>query len=894
MLFSLSEQPGQQIGAYRLIEPLGEGGFGVVWRAEQTGPLRREVALKVLKLGMDTRQVIARFEAERQALALMSHPGIAAVYDAGATDTGRPYFVMELVRGAPLTTFCDERRLELRERVALFRQVCLAVEHAHQRGVVHRDLKPSNVLVADGPQGPQPKVIDFGIAKATGARLTDSTQLTEQRQMLGTPDYMAPEQALAGPQDLDARADVYSLGVMLYELLSGARPFDLAALGAEDYGEMLRTIREVDPPRPSTRVTTGDFHSTRAAQARSTLVRELERTLRGELDWIVMRALEKERERRYPSAQALADDLQRFLDSRPVEATPPSALYRARKFAVRNRVLVGAAGAVFVALGAGLAFATYGLIEARRESELKEQQRARAVEAEREQSRLRAEAEQALAQAESRRQEAEAARAEALRSAELAQEEADHRTRVADFFSEMLGGVGPFVAQGRDTSLLRSILDETLQRLEEDDASVDEHTQYTLFSVIGEVYVQLGEFATAERLYRRTIELVQRNSRASPDFVAAAWNRLGVALFQQSRLAEAADAFERAGEEFARLENQPADARDVLANLAAVWTQLGEYERAFEVYERILALARSASVVDKEHLAMQLSNYGAALRGVGKSRRAAECFAESLQLMEALGERTPNLVRVMMNLAATRRQLGEHDAAIELLERALPLAREISGPEHPDVATCLVNLGAARFYAGQREAGEELFRGALELRRKIYGELHPELGRPYEWLAQCARARGERDAACEFARRACDALTSAFERTHPEVLSIRAYHGRLLAEAGRGEQAVALLEANFAAVREVGVRSPQYDVALDAYVFALGVAGRWEDALTAAENSYAELERELAVEDPGRAARLAARAAALVKFCASWAAAAPASRASEVQARWSALTAQQG
>jgi len=894
VLFSLSEQPGQQIGAYRLIEPLGEGGFGVVWRAEQTGPLRREVALKVLKLGMDTRHVIARFEAERQALALMSHPGIAAVYDAGATDTGRPYFVMELVDGAPLTAYCDERRLELRERVALFRQVCLAVEHAHQRGVVHRDLKPSNVLVAHGAQGPQPKVIDFGIAKATGARLTDSTQLTEQRQLLGTPDYMAPEQALAGPQELDARADVYSLGVLLYELLSGARPFDLAALGAEDYGEMLRTIREVDPPRPSTRVTTGDFQSTRAAQTRSTPVRELERTLRGELDWIVMRALEKERERRYPSAQAFADDLQRFLDSRPVEATPPSALYRARKFAVRNRVLVGAAGAVFVALSTGLAFATYGLIEARRESELKDQERARAVEAEREQSRLRVEAEKALAEAEARRKDAEAARADALRSAELARDEADHRTQVANFFSEMLGGVGPFVAQGRDTSLLRSILDATLQRLEADESAVDEHTQYTLFSVIGEVYVQLGDFATAERLYRRTLELAQRTSRASDDFVAAAWNRLGVVLFQQSRLQDAVEAFERAGELYARSASPPVEAQDVLENLAAVWGQLGEYERAFEVYERILACARAAAVIDTENLALQLSNYGAALRGVGKSRRAAECFTEALQLMESLGENTPNVVRVMMNLAATRRHLGDNDGALELLERALPLAREINGAEHPDVATCLVNLGAARFYRGEREAGEALFQSALELRRKIYGEPHPELGRPYEWLAQCARARGERDAACEFAGRACDALTSGFERTHPEVLSLRAYHGRLLAEAGRGNEAVLLLEANFAAVREVGVNSPQYDVALDAWVFALGVAGRWEDALATAEGSYEELERELAADDPSRAGRLAARAAALVKFCASWAAAVPTSRASEVEARWRALTSRTG
>src|SRR6516165_3238990 len=340
----ISERPGTVIGHYKLLEQIGEGGFGAVFMAAQQEPIRRKVALKVLKPGMDSTQVIARFQAERQALALMDHPHIAKVLDAGQTGSGRPYFVMELVKGLPITEFCDQNQLTLRQRLEVFGSVCQAVQHAHQKGVIHRDLKPSNVLVIDTT--PVVKVIDFGVAKALGQELTDKTLFTGFAQMIGTPLYMSPEQAGQSGLDIDTRSDIYSLGVLLYELLTGTTPFDKERFREAGFDEMRRIIREEEPPRPSTRISTlGQAASTVSTQRKSDPKR-LSQLIRGELDWIVMKALEKDRNRRYESASAFAADVQRYLDDEPVLACPPSAWYQLRKFARRNKAAVALAAAV--------------------------------------------------------------------------------------------------------------------------------------------------------------------------------------------------------------------------------------------------------------------------------------------------------------------------------------------------------------------------------------------------------------------------------------------------------------------------------------------------------------------------------------------------------------------
>ncbi len=361
----IAEQPGVTIGPYKLLEQIGEGGFGVVFMAEQERPVRRRVALKVIKPGMDTRQVIARFEAERQALALMDHPNIAHVLEAGATDSGRPYFVMELVRGIPITQFCDQNRLTVDERLKLFMTVCHAVQHAHQKAIIHRDIKPSNVLVTLHDGQPVAKVIDFGVAKATGQRLTEKTLFTAFAEMIGTPLYMSPEQAEMSGLDVDTRSDIYSLGVLLYELLTGTTPFDKLLLQRAGYDEIRRIIREEEPPKPSTRISTLGATASIVSTQRKSEPDKLRRLVRGELDWIVMKCLDKDRNRRYDSAGDLARDIDRYLRQEPVHACPPSATYRFRKFARRNKVALltcaGVASTLILALlvaGAGVRIAS--------------------------------------------------------------------------------------------------------------------------------------------------------------------------------------------------------------------------------------------------------------------------------------------------------------------------------------------------------------------------------------------------------------------------------------------------------------------------------------------------------------------------------------------------------
>ena len=348
------EGEGSIIGPYKLLQNIGEGGCGVVYMAEQQKPVVRRVALKIIKLGMDTKQVIARFEAERQALAMMEHPNIAKVLDAGATENGRPYFVMELVRGVPITEFCDQQNLDTNERLALFMDVCSAIQHAHQKGVIHRDIKPSNILVTMHDHKAVPKIIDFGIAKATQQRLTDKTLFTQYHQFMGTPAYMSPEQAQMSGLDIDTRTDIYSLGVLLYELLTGRTPLDAKELTKADYDEMRRRIRDEDPIYPSTQLTSMNAEElTTIAKRRNTEPARLNRVMRGELDWIVMKALEKDRNRRYETAAEMALDVQRYLNFEPVKAAAPSSMYRFRKFARRNKAAISVAAIILLLLSVG-------------------------------------------------------------------------------------------------------------------------------------------------------------------------------------------------------------------------------------------------------------------------------------------------------------------------------------------------------------------------------------------------------------------------------------------------------------------------------------------------------------------------------------------------------------
>ena len=465
-----SEKPGDVIGHYKIREKLGEGGCGMVYVAEQTEPVRRRVALKVIKLGMDTRSVIARFEAERQALAMMDHPNIARVLDAGATETGRPYFVMELVRGIKITDYCDQNHLNTSQRLELFIQVCQAVQHAHQKGVIHRDIKPSNILVTLHDGVPVPKVIDFGIAKATEGRLTEMTVYTELRQFIGTPAYMSPEQAEMSGLDIDTRSDIYSLGVLLYELLTGRTPFDAHELVESGLDAMRRTIREKEPMRPSTRLSTMlDADLTAVAQRQGAEPPRLVHFIRGDLDWIVMKALEKDRTRRFESASGLALDVNRFLKNEPIEARPPSGLYRFQKLVRRNKTAFAGAAAVLAALVLGLGLSLYLFIRERHALRSEQAALQRAVAAERRQAELREQAERGLA--------------------------------LEKHMREMGPIADTFTAAGRLMS--QGLFDKAEEVMSEVPLTVP--TSSIIYNTLGEVYSRRGDWTAAIRNFSRAV-----------------------------------------------------------------------------------------------------------------------------------------------------------------------------------------------------------------------------------------------------------------------------------------------------------------------------------------------------------------------------------------------------
>ncbi len=518
------EKPGDRVGRYKLLQQIGEGGYGVVFMAEQDEPVRRRVALKIIKPGMDTKGVIARFEAERQALALMDHRNIAKIFDAGATDSGRPYFVMELVRGIKITEYCDQHSLATEERLKLFVQVCQAIQHAHQKGIIHRDIKPSNIMVTATLEGAiLPVVIDFGIAKATtNQRLTDKTLFTAFEMLIGTPAYMSPEQAVLTSVDVDTRTDIYSLGVLLYELLTGSTPFDTEGLLKAGLDEIRRVIREQEPVRPSTRLsklTVADL--TTVAQHRKSEPPTLIRAVRGDLDWIAMKALEKDRTRRYATANGLALDIQRFLAHETISARPPSKLYKLQKAAQRNKLLFAGIGVIALLLIVSLIAVSVSLAKERRS-----------------------------------RREAEAASTKSQ--------------QVTKFLQEMLQGVGPSVALGEDTKLLRRILDQTVGRVGKEMADQPE-VEAELRNIIGGLYGELGYPGQGEKMVRQALAIHQKAFGSESLEAAASLNLLGRQLMGQYKRPEAARAYGEALAIRRRLLGQEhADTATSLSDLSAV------------------------------------------------------------------------------------------------------------------------------------------------------------------------------------------------------------------------------------------------------------------------------------------------------------------------------------
>ncbi len=666
------EKPGDRIGRYKLLEPIGEGGCGIVYMAEQEEPIRRKVALKVIKLGMDTRHVIARFEAERQALALMDHPNIAKVYDAGATATGRPYFVMELVRGVRITDYCNDKRLPTRKRLELFNQVCQAVQHAHQKGIIHRDLKPSNILVTVNDGEPVPKVIDFGIAKATsGERLTDKTVFTAFHQFMGTPAYMSPEQAELTSLDIDTRSDIYTLGVLLYELLTGQTPFDAKELLQAGLDEMRRTLREKEPARPSTRLSTlGAEQLTATARLQGLDPPKLISLVRGDLDWIVLKSLEKDRVRRYQTANALLTDVQRHLSNEPVTARPRSRLYEFQKTMRRHKVGFAAAAAVIAALFLALGISIWSLA--------KEKQ--------------------------------------ARRRADL---EAAKSFQTARFLEDMLRGIDPKTAQERDTTLLRELLNNTAARVSRDLTNqplVEAHLENT----IGNIYAALGEFQNAEQMARNALSLRRNDPAGHATELAESLFDLAHHLWSQGKLTEA-EQFAREGLTLAtNLVANVAGKKDALvakslAQLGVIVQDQGKLAEAEGFFRQSLVIRKQ--LVGNEHptVAQTLNTLSGVLTLEGKMVEAEKAGREAVKVYGWYGPGDPSPSDSLYSRGNVLFDQGNLAEAEACFRQALALRRKRSGGGQ-DVEVALSSLATTLRRQQRFAEAEPLYRECLASR----------------------------------------------------------------------------------------------------------------------------------------------------------------------------------
>jgi len=752
----VGEKPGDRVDRYKLLQPIGEGGCGVVFMAEQEEPVRRRVALKIIKPGMDTKSVIARFEAERQALALMEHPNIAQVLDAGATAAGRPYFVMELVRGVKITDYCDQNSLTTSARLELFVEVCHAIQHAHQKGIIHRDIKPSNILVTTTAEGkPLPKVIDFGIAKATtGQRLTDKTLFTAFEMLIGTPAYMSPEQAALTSAEVDTRTDIYSLGVLLYELLTSTTPFDVRELLKSGLDEIRRVIISQDPIRPSTRLNTMQITDlTTVAQHRQMEGLKLIRTVRGDLDWIVLKALEKDRTRRYPTANDLAMDVQHYLVDEPVSARPPSAAYKLRKLIQRNKLL--AAGLVVIGT---LLIAGLGIVSV------------------------------LLAREQVAHRDADVARRQAEVDKQMAQAEAAKSQQVTSFLRSMLEGVGPSVAIGRDTEMLREILDQTVARIATEltnQPDVEAELRFTL----GLVYDDLGQPGTAERMFRRAVELNRRHLPEAHLQTGIALNRLGLALLHQEKLEEAEREIQSAMAVWQELDAEES-AQGVLAmeNLAMLRWKQGQLAEAEAMQRRVFALRQKLLPPDYPDVANALNNLGNVIFTARRFAEAERVFREVIELKQRYrGSDDPRLAVTLQNLGVALLEQGKAAEAQEYFTRAVQMRRKVLGENHPNFAASLASLADVYRLSGNFADAETLYRGTLKLQRQQLRPDDPMLVRTLGHLVFVLAAQKK---SAEMEATLAEFLTPEFMRT-PESVPILSTRMEFYARSGRWQAAAA-------------------------------------------------------------------------------------------------------